>query len=132
MLRYKNTVIALILSIVCMLPLCGCRKTNDADVLYKTPKYTISEENEGYYISLSGDIKPQENTGMMLGTVQFSSIEEMKEKLKSGDFTDGEMNIINNFAKDEQNRIKLCNIDNLYEPVMPSGSSLSRYFLWIF
>ena len=123
MLRYKNMIIALILSIVCMLPLCGCRKTNDADVLYKTPKYTISEKNGGYYINLSEEIKPQTTTGMMLGGIRFQSLEKMKEKLKSGDFTDGEMNIINNFPKDEQNRVKLCNIDNLYEPVMPSGMS---------
>lgn len=129
MLKYKNTVIAFILSVVCMLPFCGCHKSDDQNILYKTPKYTISKDDGGYYINLLEDIKQQEETGMVLGTMQFTSLEEMKQKLKSGDFSDGEMQVINRFPKDEQNRVKLCNVDRLYEPVTPSEMKYTRVSL---
>jgi len=61
--------------------------------------------------------------------VRFSSISEMKNDIKTGNFSEEEIGKIACFSKDTAGNIEICNIDNLFEPTFPTKLTLD-YISW--
>lgn len=86
--------------------------------------YDIIEINGQYYLNFNNYSKEQGTTtnGFALDFIEFSSISELKSTIKSGTLQGWQLDIIKeSFPKDDTNGIKICNINNLYRPILPTS-----------
>ena len=93
----------------------------------ETPYYTLEAIDGEAYLTMKTDVTPN-GDGTMSGLVvspslKFSSAAEMRDKLLSGNLTESEVKTLGSFAKNETTgKIELCNLNQLYEPIMGKGS----------
>lgn len=85
--------------------------------------YEIICDNGGYYLMLEdGIIKDEEVEGSFseaLPMIKFTSIEEMVQDIKTGNFTEDELRNLAKFPKDEDDRTVLCDLSKLYDAYAP-------------
>jgi len=84
--------------------------------------YRVIEENGHHFLILGNDYTDtaSSETGYtVVQTIRFSSVAEMKSDIQNGNFTERELQIISGFNRDETDRIQICDISKLYEPVFP-------------
>ena len=59
----------------------------------------------------------------------FSSYEEMVRRIKNGDFSEREVQLIKRwFPKDKNGSIKICDVDAMYVPTLPEDSTVSEIY----
>ena len=94
----------------------------------ETPYYDLEAINGEAYLTMKRDnTSDLDGDGTMGGLVaspslKFSSATEMREKLLNGRLTESELRMLGEFTKDEfTGKIKLCNLNRLYEPIMGHG-----------
>ena len=87
----------------------------------ETKKYTLYRKNETYYMLSHIQNSPTTDNGssamFMLDFPRFSSIGEMKRKLETGDLTDSQIFALT--YRTNQEGTQICNLDDLYEAVLP-------------
>ena len=57
---------------------------------------------------------------------KFSSLAEMREAILTGSFSDMELFAIQRFSKNDAGNIIICDINNLYEPVLPKNITIGE------
>ncbi|MGM9646753.1 MAG: hypothetical protein ACI3YH_01310 [Eubacteriales bacterium] len=123
----KSTIYFLFLIILFV----GCTPDNASNTnqIIENEKYTLVWEQGKCYLSIKSPdeyapLDSQTHNSIMLdpSIIQFDSIREMKETIANGNFSESEMiQLANYFPKDDQGRVKVLNIDQLYCPVLPDG-----------
>ena len=104
---------------------------NDEPYEIKVDDYTLIKNENGCYLTFDDISKYQSNSNssMEVANVEFSSIKEFKDRVTKGLLTNGEKNIVADFSKYDNGYIKMCDFNNLYEPMLPQGSTIPRV-LW--
>ena len=93
--------------------LCGCSSLPDH----------LEKENGEYYLLMGSNesTDPDDNCFYpVYPVVMFDSVEEMKNDIESLNFTEEELEAIETFDRDDEGRIMICDLDQLYQPVFPS------------
>ena len=114
----KFIVSVMIVSI--LLPLCGCTTQEEPAYLYV--------DGEGYdYIILNMDFS-QYKTDDCRGAwrIDFESPEEMIRDLTTGSLTEDELYELSRMRKDEQGRVIIPDLDNLYRCMHPELTELRK------
>ena len=131
-----------IMSILCcaalLLLMVGCSEKVDKVTAGDMP-YQIVEDAGKHYLVMKPDVKPSGNVTVQSGSsaeqtaepvgIYFDNMGEMANDIKTGNFSENELEIIaGKFPKDENNRVQICNINKLMEPVMPTGAVITLVY----
>ena len=85
--------------------------------------YSVRKDGNGYTLRFrTPPVRESLPEGVFVSyrsELYFSSLEEMKSKILTGDFTKGELGVISHMNMDDEGEMELFNLDNMYEPVMP-------------
>ena len=97
----------------------------------KADDYTLIKNENGCYLTFDDISKYQNNSngGSVLADVVFKSIKDFKDSVTQGLLTDDDKYIVASFPKNTDGSIKTCDFNNLYEPILPQGSSITKV-LW--
>lgn len=60
--------------------------------------------------------------------IVFDSINEMIDDIKTGNFSQNELDILASFPRNNENQIQICNINELYVPILPNDLSVEKVF----
>lgn len=133
MYRLRMIVVILVVAL-----LAGCSVGGQASQPAQTDPpldlpYEIIIENGEHYLllkdSIAGDDE-SDKTSASTGTfVEFESIEEMAQDIKTGNFTESELKQISKFRKDEDGRTVLCDLSKLHEAYTPEQFA-NQEILW--
>lgn len=100
--------------------------TAAAPPVIDTGKYTIYWENEKCYMAFppvtQSDTK-EEHFVVSAQYPEFSSVQEMKKKLSEGDLSEAEIEELRRVT--QQGTYEICNINDLYEAVLPENVELT-------
>jgi len=122
-MRKLSTLLTIVLSLSI---LAGCSSAN----------YKLIERNGNYYIRLSNVPADSPLSSDVSGTLEirpaviFHSIKEMKNDILTGNFTDKELQQIANFNKNAAGNILVCDVNKLYEPMLPSDFTSLKVTWW--
>lgn len=88
-----------------------------------TSGYRLIKESGSYSIQLPEEFRvPAATVGCgELPKIHFSSCDEMRSDIQSGNFTFEEFIILSRFQKNDKGNVIVCNLDDLYEPTYPSN-----------
>lgn len=110
--KYLSLLIAVLLLAGCAAPAEveeGYRYVEKGDASYIVPDAKAAAYNS-------------QSSGMVAAPhVIFTSVAEMKNDIQTGNFTEEEAKNVAGFAKDTSGNIKVCSVDSLWEPRLPSG-----------
>ena len=88
--------------------------------------YVLKVEN-GQYLMEFTEKAPSFSGSQTIFWPEFSSVEEMKNAIETGDFSDLEMEALRMFAKkNESGDVLVCDLDNILEPLVPTGFLLEH------
>lgn len=110
-MKYIKIILVVILVITL---LGGCASSN----------MELFKEADGYYLLMDRSTIDTEQTEYRCEEapwLQFETIEEMLHDIKTGTFTDDERKEVEKFDRDEQGRVVLFDLDNVWGPVFPTG-----------
>lgn len=103
--------------VIAITTLCSCSSL---------PEHLV-KENGSYYLivdELNSDSYSANNSSLRIApSLRFESIEELKNDIETANFTKSELKELRRFEKDEDGKILICNLDDLYEPVFPAEYS---------
>lgn len=85
-------------------------------------KYWYIDADGQDYIFYNVSVEEEIGCGMA-PYVSFSSMEEMVKDIRFGRFTKAEKEQLAKFLRDEDYRIPICDLDTLYAPIFPEGTS---------
>ena len=94
--------------------------------------YSLSQENGQHYLVFDDITKyeriPEEGVNIGIDAyVSFSSMTEFRDAVIKGKLTDHQKTTIaNHFRKDENGNVLICDMNNLYVPIAPEGSSIDK------
>lgn len=110
--------ISIISAILCVLLLTCCAAPQETTPpAEQVEPYIYHENGENSYITLNVESGSTGNIGLTEAPhVDFSSPAEMREKIKSGNFTKEELKEISRFAKNGQNQILSISAESIYTP----------------
>ena len=127
--------IALILAVFMTLTVVGCSANNTettSDVSnvssnitdissYTAESYQIKVVDGQHYLLIPKEKVPQSASGFgsVVGDISFKSVDDFINTVKNGNFTRDQYSTMVNFFKKDENGIKTCNPDKIYEPVGP-------------
>lgn len=83
--------------------------------------YRLIQEDGNYYVivNLPTDEPLDGSEQIWASCVVFSSVEEMVNDLRTGTFEAYELEALSQMITDDEGRIRLINLDHLYEPILP-------------
>lgn len=116
----------------------GC--TQGAPTFEQAPKdpsinmpYEIMIENGKYYLSLPESIRDDNTSGVssseLAPSVNFESLAEMVQDIKTGSFTDEELKMITRFKTDDTGKTYICDLSKLYDAYAPEPCALKE-IMW--
>lgn len=79
----------------------------------------FSSRNDQLNTAPTGSVAPDMNISIAAPFVEFANFEELRADIKSGDFTEEELGNIARFNRDEENRVIVPDINEIYAPVFP-------------
>ena len=131
----KKTMTFLTLIIICFL-ITGCNKTDKIKTIQVSDPnagYRIEQDSEKYYIVLEENFQQNSDIGDVMNSIKkpslrFNSVEEMRSKVLNGKLTEKEKSTMSEFKKDEKGRIHFLNYNDLYNPKLPNGTTVSTTF----
>ena len=116
----KNRIFSFILSLVLSVSICGC--TKKANENRDESKATLVNKNGQYYIQfdeIDKNIKDSSANSKIAEYIYFSSMDEFYSKVNDLNFSEEEFDIMCRSFPSDDNGIKVCDMDNLYQPVLP-------------
>ena len=104
---------------------------SNTGILCSNDRYTISFEGNNCYINFSSgnDTSPEEGFSQV-GSIDFTSLSEMKNHFTNNLLTEEQMLVIRSTFTDETNGIRICDLNTLYNPTMPDGVLVEQVTLW--
>lgn len=98
---------------------------------YSTDLYTVAEIDGKHYLNFFTENHPPEqetsngsDSIIVIPTLHFSSVASLQKKLLTGDWTEGEINILKQCSRWTDNGFEVPDAHNLYDAVFPSGWSV--------
>ena len=91
------------------------------------------EENGSYYFVLD-DLPPKppvDNSGYgnaLVARIGFTSVDEMRKRIRNADFDEDELTEIARFDRDSQGRVLMFDLSNIYVPYHPSAITGYKVF----
>ena len=92
----------------------------------KGKNYFVFDNPEQYYSSPTED---ELDISIMVPTAKFDSVEELISSVKKGTLSDEQKRAIALFEKDENGRIEICNLDEMYQAKLPISCTVEN-ILW--
>jgi hypothetical protein len=100
------------------------------EVIAENDNYTVYLKDGEYSLSLREEADQNNASGStIVYNPKFSSLQEMKQAILAGDFSELEMASIQHYPKNAEGAVKVCNLNKLYTPILPSGMSISN-IIW--
>ncbi len=95
---------------------------------FSTDAYTVSQVSGQYYLNFKDGYKAsaEDIKGCEQANITFDSLADMKSKLQNGTLSTSEQIIMQAAFPKDENGILMCDLANLYEPVLPDGVSYSK------
>ena len=97
-----------------------------------TDTYTISKIDGQYYLNFAdgndAGTAPA-NPGLIQAIISYPSLSAMKQAITTNSFTESEIQIIKTVFPQDERGILVCNVNHLYEPVLPEGYTIGEV-LW--
>lgn len=131
-------IICIILVALWLAVLSGCAE-NSLDnkqngQVNKDMPYTIQTENGNCFLAFKDGYITSDDGGNtdnqeLVKYICFSSIEEMINDIQTGNFSEKELEKILEFPKDENERVFICNLSNMYTACYPSDMEL-KHVTW--
>ena len=103
------------------------------DGSFATAGYTVSRVGDTYYLNFIGgnELTEQESImGSMSGDISFTSLAEMRDKIKNDTLTESNRAVVKRFFDKDENGIKMFNINQMYQPVYPEGFTCADIVVW--
>ena len=102
----------------------GCGKTaqeKKPDTHHTNAKATctVASMDGQYYLRIDGEAAGADQWGDLAAALEFPSLTDLRNTLKSEKFTDSQIYIMQETFEKDENGIKICDPDRLYEPVLP-------------
>ena len=91
--------------------------------------YQLVKNDDGYYMVFKNTAQENSSSnGSLVAApkIEFHSLAELRQDIKTGNFTEKELAVIQTFKKDKEGNITVCSIDKLYEPTLPEAYPLSH------
>ena len=83
---------------------------------------TMIKEEDGFYLQFNTPTEKPVHIGLQMAPkIRFESLGQMLQTIRSGKFTQAQMEKLIEFDWDEQGRVILFDLDHVLEPVCPSG-----------
>ena len=94
---------------------------------FSTDAYTVTQVSGQYYLNFldGNDDHTGSNPSLSITTVSFPSVAAMKQAILTSSFTQTELQIIKNSFSKNEDGIIICDLNQLYEPVLPEGYTLA-------
>ena len=89
----------------------------------KGKNYFVFDNPEQYYSSPTED---ELDISIMVPTAKFDSVEELISSVKKGTLSDEQKRAIALFEKDENGRIEICNLDEMYQAKLPISCTVEN------
>lgn len=101
----------------------------------KEMPYSIFVENGEYFLDFGDGCTSSNDNGSkedieLVRIVRFSTVQEMINDIKTGNFSAEEMDIIKGFRKNEEGLVQICNLSSLYSATYPSTFT-SQSIAWV-
>jgi len=90
--------------------------------------YSVVQIEGDYYIEFEDPSKYTQVYGMLDAGVSFSSVDEFYHTVTEGSLSSYAKAILVNVHLKEDTRVKICNLDSLYIPVLPENASVSGFY----
>ena len=132
--------VCLIICVIILLAvITGCANRAETGSQMDMP-YDIVKEDNDYFLVMKEKINvteaEKEDTNMNGETsvggpcgITFEDIEEMLSDIRTGNFTELELQSFTDyFPKDDEGRVKICNLSEMYEPVLPSDLEIDKIY----
>jgi hypothetical protein len=121
-----HKILAIILTFLLVFCLSACRPGNTHAA--EGYKYYPAEDGENPYILLSNELYPGPNLGMSFAPphIQFSSVEEMINDIRTGTFTEDELRKLAYMRFGGTGKIPLMYMNDLYDIVAPEDFALQK------
>lgn len=105
-------------------PEAAVRVPVEAEILCANEKYTITDHQNGWRINfVDGNDLESSVGGAQSGEIKFSSVEEMRSAFLNDTLTEQQIATIRQAFADDVTGIYLCDLNALYEPILPDGAS---------
>ena len=121
----KIRIFSFILSLVLSVSICGCTKKDDEN--RDESKATLVNKNGQYYIQLDDNAgnNASYDSSKIIQYIYFSSMDEFYSRVTESNFSEEEIDIMHGFSRDD-NGIKVCDMDDLYQPVLPYNATVEN------
>ena len=115
-------IVCILLTLTFVFSLTSCNTEPQIVVSDPNSGYTIEKEDGEYYLVMD---EIYSETGNSLNcevepTVLFKSVKEMRDSILNGTLTEEQKNTIAKFSKDENGKIIIFDLNNLFQPILPS------------
>lgn len=132
---YKSKLIGLVL-VIAMLAGCSTKESVSQPAQTEPPidlPYEIIRDDDGYYLVLDDssatDDEVEGSLQVLAPRIEFGSMDEMVRDIKTGNFTEKELQNLSRFRKDEDGRTILCDLSKLYDVYTPEEFD-EKKILW--
>ncbi|MBQ8164424.1 MAG: hypothetical protein IJZ94_01220 [Clostridia bacterium] len=119
----KFRIFSFILSLVLSVSICGCTKKDDENK--DESKATLVNKNGQYYIQfdeIDKNINESFTNSVTEECITFSSMDEFYSKVTNVDFSEEEVDIMFRSFPNDDNGIRVCDMDRLYQPILPNDA----------
>ena len=114
--------ICFVLALSLSLGMTGCKLRSDYQLIEMDGKHYLVFDNFEPYYNEWNQFSPY---------LCFDSMEEFKGVVTNGTLTVEQKEQVALFNRDENDRIFICDFNNLYYPVTPDGSALTQEVTWV-
>ena len=118
-----------VLLVILLLALSGCASSE----VLSNEQYVIREKDDVYYLDFHDNSYAKEaasidKNGSAIGgyNIYFSTVAEMQDCIKNGKFSKEDLVGMQAYEKAENGKVAVCNVNKLYDVVLPEGFSLNR------
>lgn len=132
---YKSKLIGLVL-VIAMLAGCSTKESVSRPAQTEPPidlPYEIIRDDDGYYLVLDDssatDDEVEGSLQVLAPLIEFGSMDEMVQDIKTGNFSEKELRYLSKFPKDEDGRTILCDLSKLYDVCTPEQFD-EKKILW--
>lgn len=103
------------------------------DGTFATDAYAVTCVGDQFYLNFNESHKATsaEISACYEAGITFESLTDFKDKLINGKLTASEQITMQAAFPKDENGILMCDLTQLYEPVLPDGTTLSSYVYWL-
>ncbi len=83
--------------------------------------YFITKDDGNYYLHFSDGNEPPEGYSCQRADIEFATLAEMQDAFLNNKLSESQINVMKDaFPRDSENRILICDMNHLYQPILPS------------